>query len=166
MKPGKFASESDLMLSERDEFVPLPSCTSPIAHNAATLNCASLQGKRVIICEDEGISQMQLKRALSISGMDVVGTARNGRDGVELALKERPSLILMDIRMPVMDGLEASRLILKHYQPCIVMLTAFSDSEYRQEAFEIGTAGYVVKPVTGETLLPQLEAAWRTHHSE
>jgi YesN/AraC family two-component response regulator len=154
------------MLNERDELTPLPGFTGPIVNNTSTLKSASLLGERVIICEDEGISQMQLKRALSISGLEVVGTARNGRDGVELALKERPSLILMDIRMPVMDGLEASRLILKHYQPCIVMLTAFSDSEYRRQAFEIGTAGYVVKPVTGETLLPQLEAAWRTHHPE
>jgi CheY-like chemotaxis protein len=120
----------------------------------------TLAGKRILICEDEGISQMQLRRALTRGGLVVVGAAANGKMAVDLAMKTRPDIILMDIRMPVMDGIEALRRIRQHLQPCIIMLTAFSDNEYRQEASEAGASGYIVKPVTGDTLLPAIEKVW------
>ena len=114
----------------------------------------------MVICEDEGILQMQLQRALTRAGLQVVGSANNGRTGVETVLRKRPDIVLMDIRMPIMDGLEATRRILAVYHPCIVMLTAYADENYQQQAREIGASGYIIKPVTTETLLPQLHAAW------
>jgi two-component system, response regulator PdtaR len=66
--------------------------------------------------------------------------------------------------MLIMDGLEASERILATYQVCIVMLTAFSDEEHIERALEIGTFGYVVKPITVETLMPHLQAAFRKFH--
>src|SRR5579884_604559 len=118
-----------------------------------------LKEKRAVIVEDEGVTQLQLRRILQSAGMKVVGLAANGREAVEVVLEKKPDVVLMDIRMPIMDGLEASRRILQHYRVCIVMLTAFSDEEYQQEAQKLGTCGYVFKPVTAALLLPQLAAA-------
>jgi len=124
----------------------------------------SLLGKCAVIVEDEGITQLQLRKLLRSEGIKVVGTASDGQEGVELVLKERPDFVLMDIRMPVMDGLEATERILAEYRVCIVMLTAFSDEAYRQQATELGACAYVLKPVTVETLMPQLKAAYHKFH--
>lgn len=113
----------------------------------------------MVVVEDEGITLLQLRRMLAQAGMQVVGAAGNGQEAVEVALRERPDLVVMDIKMPVMDGLEAARRILETYSVCIVMLTAFSTEEYQQQARDIGTYGYVLKPITSTTLLPQLDAA-------
>lgn len=120
-----------------------------------------LTGKRAVVVEDEGITQLQLRRILRSEGVEVVGFASNGREAVEVVLKQRPDFVLMDIQMPIMNGLEAARHILKDYRVCIVILTAFSEEEYVQEAQVMGIGGYVLKPVTKETLLPQLAAALR-----
>lgn len=125
----------------------------------------ALMGKRAVVVEDEGITQLQLTRILRREGLDVVGTASNGKEGVKTVLAERPDLVLMDIRMPVMDGLEATERILSEYRVCIVMLTAFSDEEYRKRAEELDTCGYVIKPVTAESLMPQLKAAFEKFYS-
>ncbi|MCW3097522.1 MAG: Fis family transcriptional regulator [Chthonomonadaceae bacterium] len=119
-----------------------------------------LSGKRVVIVEDEGITQMQLHRLLTLMEMEVVGAATSGPRGVEAVLQAKPDLVLMDIRMPgEYDGLEAARRILEAHPVCIVMLTAFAGKEYREQARDIGTCGYIVKPIDQDTLIPQLEAA-------
>ncbi|HZT42607.1 MAG TPA: response regulator [Chthonomonadaceae bacterium] len=118
-----------------------------------------LKGKRAVVVEDEGVTQLQLRRMLRSRGVAVVGVAANGQEAIEVVLRHKPDFVLMDIQMPVMNGLEASRRILEQYPVCIVMLTAFSEEEYLQEAQEIGVSGYVLKPVTTETLLPPLTAA-------
>jgi response regulator NasT len=122
---------------------------------------SNLSGRRVAVVEDEGITQLQLCRILRSEGLEVVGTATNGKDAVALVLSTRPDLVLMDIQMPLMDGLEASERILASYPVCIVMLTAFSDPDCVDRAKRIGTCGYVLKPFTVETLVPQLKAAFQ-----
>src|SRR5689334_9601672 len=72
----------------------------------------SLMGKRAVIVEDEGVTQLQLRRILRSEGMEVVGLAANGLEAIEVVLEKRPDVVLMDIRMPIMDGLEAARIIL------------------------------------------------------
>jgi len=116
-----------------------------------------LAGKRVVICEDEGITQIQLVRLLKRAGLVVVGAANNGRTGVELVLREKPDLVMMDIRMPIMDGLEATRRILAEYPVCVVMLTAFADEEVREQSRQAGSRGFLLKPVTGPSLIAALE---------
>lgn len=119
----------------------------------------ALTALRVVIVEDEGITQLQLRRVLTRAGLQVVGAAANGRDGVALVLSERPDLVLMDIRMPVMDGIEALDAIMRETPVCVVMLTAFSDSGMQRTAVQKGACGYVVKPITGDLLLPRLAEA-------
>lgn len=104
---------------------------------------------------------MQLKRLVTQAGMLVADVADNGETAVEVVLREKPDMVLMDIRMPRMDGLQAAQRILETLPVCIVMLTAFSDESYQQQAKAIGASGYIIKPVTKETLLPQLRTAYQ-----
>jgi AmiR/NasT family two-component response regulator len=115
-----------------------------------------LTGKRVVICEDEGVTQMQLRRALTRAGMTIAGTASNGIEAVEVTLRERPDLVLMDVRMPAMDGIEATRRIVEAYPVCVIMLTAFSSDEHQERAQAAGASGYVIKPIISDVLLPIL----------
>ena len=125
-----------------------------------------LIGKRIVIVEDEGVTQMQLRRALTKAGLQVVGAANNGKSAVEVVLRERPDVVLMDVQMPVMDGLEAAQLILAEYRVCVVMLSAFATEEHQDKAKELGACGYLHKPVITETLFSQLEQAWRRFHTQ
>jgi response regulator NasT len=114
-----------------------------------------LQGKRVAIVEDEGTTIMQLTKALKSAGSFVVGQATDAKSAIDLVSRERPDLVLMDINMPgSYNGLEAARRILAEFQTCVVILTAYAD--YGEEAYTIGASGYVIKPLNGQSLLPQL----------
>ncbi len=138
---------------------PLPPCSN--GHGSSPY--ADLAGKRVVVVEDEGITQLQIRKILRSKGLEVVGDAANGKEAVEVVLETRPDLVLMDIRMPIMDGLEASRRILAEYKVCIVMLTAFSEDDYQKAAADLGVCGYVIKPMTSESLMPQIQSAFRKH---
>lgn len=123
---------------------------------------ASLRDKRVVVVEDEGITQLQLRKILTQAGLHVVGTATTANEGIETVLRERPDLVLMDIHMPGdLSGLEAAEQILAAERVCIIMLTAYSEEEYQQQARQIGTCGYVIKPISRDVLFPQIEAAFR-----
>jgi two-component system, response regulator PdtaR len=124
------------------------------------LTRANLSGKRVVIVEDEAITQMQLRKILRQNGMVVVHSALNGLEGVTVTLTERPDLVLMDIRLPGdIDGLEAVRRILAQLSVCVVILTAVPNEEFQEQARAIGACGYIIKPIDRDTLFPQLQAA-------
>ncbi|MCW3099280.1 MAG: two-component response regulator [Chthonomonadaceae bacterium] len=124
------------------------------------LPISPLAGKRIVTVEDEGITQLQLKKALTAAGLIVVGQASNGEEGVELILRERPDLVTMDINMPIMDGLEATRQITEQDGPCVVILTSYNDAEHRHRAEEAHACGYALKPITSEALLSALEQGY------
>jgi response regulator NasT len=124
-----------------------------------------LAGVRVVVIEDEGMTQWQLRRVLTRAGMAHVGSAPDGQRGVALVTAERPELVLLDVDMPIMNGLEAARQIRALYHPCIVLLTAFGASELREEMTALGICGYIVKPVTAEALIPQLETYLRDYRA-
>jgi len=116
-----------------------------------------LSGKRIVTVEDEGITQMQLRKLLTRAGLVVVGQARNGQEGVEIVLREKPDIVLMDITMPVMNGLDATRFILKQMTTCIMILTAYTPEDCQEEASASGAHGLITKPVSGDTLIATLE---------
>lgn len=124
---------------------------------------ADLEGKRILICEDEGVTHVCLQYAADRAGMGIVGSAVTGDEAVTVALRERPDIILMDIRMPGMDGIEATRQILAEYPACVVMLTAYADEEHQEAAFEAGASGYLVKPISVDALGPALVEALDFH---
>lgn len=135
--------------------VPKPEAAIPNSY-------ASLSGKRIVIVEDEGMTQAQLQKICNIMGLVVVGTAITAQGGIETVQRERPDLVLMDIRMPgTQNGLDAAEEIIALYPVCVAMLTAFVDTEYQERARQIGVHAYIVKPVDRDTLPHQLEDAWQ-----
>jgi len=122
--------------------------------------------QRVLICEDEGVTVMSLRKALARAGYQVVGEAVDGQQAIDLAQEKQPDLILMDITMlgPI-DGIAATREILQHQSVPIVMLTAYSDTSLVDAALDAGACGYLVKPITSEQLLPAIRTATARFHA-
>jgi AmiR/NasT family two-component response regulator len=110
---------------------------------------------RVVIAEDDSIVEFGLRKMLKNIGHDVVGSARNGKEAVQLVQDLHPDIALLDIKMPESDGLEAARKIAGKSAVAILMLTAFAEHSLVKEAAESGAFAYLVKPVT----IKQLDAA-------
>ena len=103
---------------------------------------------RVLIAEDEALIRMDLREMLEEAGHEVVGEARDGAQAVRLAREERPDVVFMDINMPGVNGIEAAHVIGDERIAPVVMVTAFSQSAYVEQAAGAGAMAYVVKPFT------------------
>jgi response regulator NasT len=114
---------------------------------------------RVLIAEDEAIPRMGLRDLLEDQGYDVVGEAADGRTAVELARQLAPDVVIMDIRMPEVDGITASRILAEEHLAPVVLVTAYTDRELWEQARDAGVFGYVSKPFTETQLVPQIEVA-------
>ncbi len=114
---------------------------------------------RVLVVEDETLIRLDIVETLQDAGYTVVAEGASGEEAVELAAEHNPDLIVMDVKMPVMDGLTAAEKILSEQQVAIVMLTAFSQRELVERARDAGAMAYVVKPFTPEHLIPAVEIA-------
>jgi CheY-like chemotaxis protein len=116
-----------------------------------------LVGKRVVVCEDEAITQMMLQRLLMRTGLELAGIALDGQEAVDVVVQEKPDIVLMDVQMPRMNGLEAIRKIQETYPEfCLVMLTGNANEQTWESAQQMGATGFLVKPVTVDSLLPGL----------
>jgi AmiR/NasT family two-component response regulator len=115
--------------------------------------------KRVLVAEDEAIIRMDLAEMLGEAGYDVVGQAGDGEQAVELARSLRPDIVIMDVKMPVMDGLTAAEQIGAERICPVVMLTAFSQTELVERARDAGVMAYVVKPFTRSDVTPAIDIA-------
>ncbi len=114
---------------------------------------------RVLIADDEALIRMGLRTMLEDKGHKVVGAATDGMSALQMTRTEKPDAILLDIKMPGMDGLEAARKIMQERPTPIVMLTAFSQRELVNEARDASVFGYLVKPVKEEMLDATLDLA-------
>lgn len=115
--------------------------------------------RTVLIAEDETLIRMDLAEMLVEEGYDVVGQAGDGQKAVELAEELRPDLVIMDIKMPVLDGIAAAEQIAAKRIAPVVMLTAFSQRDLVERAREAGAMSYLVKPFTQTDLVPAIEMA-------
>ena len=115
---------------------------------------------KVLIVDDDALIREGLKILLEIEAdVQVVGTASNGQEALEMCRKEKPELVLMDIRMPVMDGVLGTRLIKSHFQDIkVVILTTFKDDEYIKEALKSGAEGYILKNQPADSIIESLRA--------
>lgn len=117
-------------------------------------------GYTIVIADDEPITRMDLQEILTDAGYDVVGEASDGFDAIELCRSTCPDLVLLDIKMPLLDGLKAARIIHEeNIAHGILMITAYSSKECVDHAKEAGVLGYVVKPIKEESLLPMVAIA-------
>jgi response regulator NasT len=118
--------------------------------------------RRVVVAEDESLIRMDIVETLRDQGFDVVGEAGDGNRAVELAFELRPDLIVMDIKMPDLDGLSAAEKISELKIP-VVLLTAFSQQELVTRAAEVGAMAFLVKPFSPQDLIPAIEIAISRH---
>ena len=114
---------------------------------------------RIVVAEDEAIIRLDLAEMLVESGYEVVGQASNGEQAVELTREHRPDLVIMDVKMPVLDGISAAEEIGKERIAPVIMLTAFSQKELVERARDAGVMAYIVKPFTRDDLSPAIDIA-------
>ena len=112
---------------------------------------------RILIAEDETLIRLDLAEMLREAGYAVVAEAKNGQEAIELALEHKPDLAILDVKMPVLDGISAAEKIID-IAP-VLMLTAFSQRDLVERARDAGAMAYVVKPFTLDDLIPAIEIA-------
>jgi len=115
--------------------------------------------KRVIVAEDESLIRIDIVETLRDHGFEVVAEASDGEKAVALAEELRPDLVVMDVKMPLMDGISAAEILTKKKIAPVVLLTAFSQRELVERASEAGALAYVVKPFTPNDLIPAIDIA-------
>jgi len=126
---------------------------------------AILRTVRILIAEDETIIRLDLRDLLERAGHEIVAEARDGEEAVALARQHEPELVIMDVKMPKLDGIEAAKRILEERPIPIVMLTAYGQEELVSRAVEAGVFGYLVKPFREQDLVPAIATA-RARHEE
>lgn len=118
---------------------------------------------RVVIAEDEAIIRLDLKETLQEEGYEVVGETGRGDEAVELVKQLEPDLVILDIKMPGIDGLEAAREISVDRKTAVLILTAFSQRDLIEQARDAGALAYLVKPFQRSELIPAVEVALGRH---
>ncbi|VTR07695.1 Probable transcriptional regulatory protein pdtaR [Gordonia terrae] len=130
-----------------------------VTDSATTAAGETTTTHRVLVAEDDSLIRMDLIEMLREEGYDVVGEAPNGQVAVELTESLSPDLVIMDIKMPVRDGIDAATEIAEKRLAPVVMLTAFSQRDFIDKARDAGAMAYLVKPFTKADLVPAIEVA-------
>jgi AmiR/NasT family two-component response regulator len=166
---GEHAVPTPADLAAMRRQAPAPPSTPPgrTSKRAATGDASGaddgVQAKparpRVVIAEDEALIRLDLKETLDELGYDVVGEAGDGERAVQLAEELRPDLMILDVKMPVLDGISAAQRIAGARIAPVVILTAFSQRDLVERARDAGAMAYLVKPFSSSDLLPAIELA-------
>ena len=114
---------------------------------------------RILLADDEAILRLDLREMLADAGHDIVGEAANGQEAVKLAAELKPDFIIMDVKMPIMDGITAAKIIAADNIAPVLLLTAYSQQDIVEQASDAGVIAYLVKPVREEQLFPAMEIA-------
>jgi response regulator NasT len=115
--------------------------------------------RRVLIAEDEALIRLDLKEMLQEVGYEVVGEAADGQQAIDLTEEHRPDLVILDVKMPGLDGISAAEQIVEAGTAPVIMLTAFSQRDLVERAAEAGAMAYLVKPFDKSDLVPAVEVA-------
>ena len=139
------------------EQAPVPTAPEPTIEEPPT--SAGIGGLRIVVAEDEALIRLDLAEMLAELGYDVVGQASDGEQAVALVQEHRPDVVIMDVKMPVLDGISAAEQIGKERIAPVIMLTAFSQKELVERARDAGVMAYIVKPFTQADLAPAVDIA-------
>lgn len=138
---------------------PTPGVELPAAEPTPAATSSGRVARRAVVAEDEALIRMDVVETLTEAGFEVVGEAGDGERAVELATELKPDVVVMDVKMPVLDGISAAERIGKAHLAPVVLLTAFSQTELVERARDAGAMAYVVKPFSPADLLPAVEIA-------
>lgn len=114
---------------------------------------------KIIVADDEALIRLDLKEMLADAGHEIIAEASNGQEAVNLAEELHPDLVIMDVKMPVMDGIQAASMIAEKDIAPVILLTAYSQQDIVAKATEAGVIAYLVKPIREEQLFPAMEVA-------
>ncbi len=117
--------------------------------------------KKILVVDDEFVTRMDIKEILTDAGYDVIGDVPDGYKAIEFCKKQRPNIVLMDINMPIIDGIKATKMIKdNNLADCIILITAYTDKQFIDRAKSTGVDGYVVKPIDEKRLIPIIEITY------
>jgi len=123
-----------------------------------------LKQLKMLVADDESLISLSISEQLQGLGHEVIGTAQNGREAIEMAEQYNPDLIIMDIKMPEVDGLKATKVINQRKITPIILLSGYSNEKIAQKAGESGAFAYLTKPVDKRELVPAIEIALSRFH--
>ena len=133
--------------------------TQQVSEDVSPSGTEPAAGLRVLVVEDEALIRLDLTEMLSEEGYVIAGEAGDGEQAVELARELKPDLVIMDVKMPKVDGIAAAALIVEERIAPVVMLTAFSQRDLIEQARDAGAMAYLVKPFARHELVPAIELA-------
>ena len=122
-----------------------------------------MKGLKIVVAEDETLVALSIIAQLKELGYQVVGDATDGVEAVELCGQLHPDLVVMDINMPRLNGIEAAKLIKEKWQIPVVIVSGYSDEQLIKDATEAGVISYLIKPVTKQNLAPAIEVAVKNY---
>ncbi|WP_432797347.1 ANTAR domain-containing response regulator [Poriferisphaera sp. WC338] len=138
-----------------------------VAKQGKPCSSGAVDGLRnVLIAEDEHLLARNLSEELEGLGYNVLGLASNGKKAIEMAEEQRPDMVLLDLRMPEMSGLEAASILYQKMGIPVLIISAYSDKSYVDEANHIGVFGYLLKPVGTDALRVAMSVAWRRFNDQ
>lgn len=120
--------------------------------------------KKIIIAEDETLTRLDIKEMLIENSYDVIGEASDGIDALKLCREKNPDIVLLDIKMPLMNGLQVAKILKDEgFKGCIIILTAYNLKEYIEDASKNYVMGYLIKPIDEEIFLSRLNMIYTTY---
>lgn len=120
--------------------------------------------RKIIIAEDETLTRLDIKEILLENSYDVIGEASDGLDALKLCREKKPDIVLLDIKMPLMSGLQVAKVLKEEgFRGCIIMLTAYNIREYIEEASGNNVMGYLIKPIDEELFLSRLNMIYNSY---
>lgn len=143
--------------------IPLAGASGAEGRQTGTDGAARLEGARVVLADDDPLTRLDLRHSLEGLGVRVLGEAEDGRQALALARSLRPDLLLLDIMMPLVDGLEAARVARDEHLAAVVLLTGYAEEDMVQKADDAGVLAYLRKPFRPEGLGPALALALGRH---
>ena len=119
--------------------------------------------RHILVVDDELLVAKGIMTSLKSIGFKVIGPCKNGEEAIQMCAEQPPDIVIMDIQMPVMDGMQAAQVIFSQHDIPVIMLTAYSDDSYLRNSVAAGVFGFLLKPASVEQLSAGIAVAWQRY---